>query len=366
MTPRQHVVVVGAGGNIGSHLVPHLARMPELGRLTLVDRDRYESRNVANQDVLPGAAGRGKAAVQAARARRANPHIEVRALAEDVEQLPLGLLRGDLILACLDNRRARQRVNDAAARLGVPWLDAGVLGDGLLARVTRYAPGDALPCLECAWDDADYAAVEQSYPCESAAPAPAPPRTTAPSSLGALAAAFLALECRKLLSGSGDPLPPGSELVVDAAHRRHFVTTLRRNPRCRRADHGVWTLEPLPAGRDTSLGELFESVRARLGANGDLGLRIEGKRFARQLRCESCGATRRVLRLAGRLRRGELRCSCGAPRGTPGFGLVERLQAADLTRAERGRRLSALGLRLGEVLSVGSAERELHLELVAP
>ena len=28
-----HFVVAGAGGNIGSHLLPHLARMPEVSRL---------------------------------------------------------------------------------------------------------------------------------------------------------------------------------------------------------------------------------------------------------------------------------------------------------------------------------------------
>jgi molybdopterin/thiamine biosynthesis adenylyltransferase len=360
MHAGKHVVVIGAGGNIGSHLVPHLARMPEVGRLTLVDRDVYEARNIVNQEMPAGAAFRKKAVVQAARARRINPRAQVRALAEDVETVPLGALRGDLILACLDSRRARQRVNEAAGRLGVPWLDGGVLGKGMLARVTRYAPGGELPCLECSWDDADYAAIEQSYPCEGNGPAP----TTAPSSLGALAAALQAIECRKLLTGQGEPLPPGSQLLVDAAHHRQFVTAVRRNPDCRRADHTAWSFEPLPGGHTARLGTVLESARRRPWANGRLTLRVEGKRFVRAVSCEDCGATRRVLRLAGTLRRREHRCSrCGGRLLVAGFGLTEHLDSSTLTRVELQRRLVGLGLRIGDVLSIGSAEREWHWEI---
>jgi len=58
-----------------------------------------------------------------------------------VENVPLGQLRSDLILAGLDSRRARMEVNRAALRLGLPWFDAGVLGEDLLVRITRYRPG---------------------------------------------------------------------------------------------------------------------------------------------------------------------------------------------------------------------------------
>lgn len=360
MDHGKHVVVIGAGGNIGSHLVPHLARMPEVERLTLVDRDVYEARNILNQEMPAGAVRRRKATVQAARVRRINPHLDVVARAEDVESVPLGALRCDLILACLDSRRARQRVNEAAGRLGVPWLDGGVLGKAMLARVTRYAPGEELPCLECSWGDADYAAIEQSYPCEGNEPTP----TTAPGSLGALAAAMQSIECRKLLTGAGTPLPPGSELLVDAAHHRQFVTALRRNPNCRRADHAAWSLEPLPGGCTARLGDLLESARARVGTNGGVTLRVDGKRFVRELSCADCGKTRRVLRLAGTLRRRELRCNeCFGRLLFPGFGLTECLEPNSLTRAELHRRLSGLGVRIGEVFSVESGGSAVHLEI---
>ncbi|MDX6614340.1 MAG: molybdopterin-synthase adenylyltransferase, partial [Blastocatellia bacterium] len=101
------VVVIGAGGNIGSHLVPHLGRMPNVARVTLIDRDVYEPPNLLTQDITPRDVGRRKALVQARRLARINPDLRVRAIAEAVERVPLGLLRADVILACLDSRRAR-------------------------------------------------------------------------------------------------------------------------------------------------------------------------------------------------------------------------------------------------------------------
>jgi len=127
MTGR-HIATIGAGGNIGSHLVPHLGRLPGIERVTLVDPDNYERRNLWSQDITPGAIGRSKARVQARRLQRINPQLRVEAIASAVEDVPLGRLRCDLILACLDSRRARQTVNEVAWRLGIPWIDAGVLG----------------------------------------------------------------------------------------------------------------------------------------------------------------------------------------------------------------------------------------------
>lgn len=364
------VVVIGAGGNIGSHLVPHLARTPEIGRLTLIDRDVYEARNAANQDVTVGSAKNRKAVEQARRARSINPNLRVTAIAEDVERLPLGLLRADVILTCLDTRRARQYVNQAAWRLGVPWIDAGVLADGLLARVDVYVPGPESPCLECGWGEADYASLEQSYPCalEDPESGEAPPPTLAPSSLGALAASLQALEGQKLLSDAPGRLPPGGQVVVHSAHHRHYVTARRRDPNCRFSDHGVWEIEPLVGAlREISAHDLFALAGRRLGdgsGNGDLALRVEGKPFVNRLVCWRCGAVRRPWRLATALRPSDSRCArCRGRLATGGFGLVESIEAAALSSRLMNRSLRAFGLRSGEVVSIGSGEDEIHFEL---
>ena len=171
----RHVVVVGVG-NIGSHLVPHLGRMTGLAGVTLVDRDRYDESNLAGQDITRGDVGRPKVRVQAARLRRINPSLAVRAVAAGVEELPLGLLRADALLGCVDSRAARQTLNEATRRLGVAWIDAGVQGTGWLARVSVYPPDARAACLECGWDQRDYDLLEQAYPCTPGARVPPPTR----------------------------------------------------------------------------------------------------------------------------------------------------------------------------------------------
>ena len=46
------VAVVGAGGNIGSHLVTHLARLPRVDEVLLVDPDVYQAENLVSQDIV--------------------------------------------------------------------------------------------------------------------------------------------------------------------------------------------------------------------------------------------------------------------------------------------------------------------------
>lgn len=332
------VTVVGAG-NIGSHLIPHLARLPGVQRVIIVDPERYEAKNLASQDITAGHVGRPKAVVQARRLRRIRPDIQVDPLVARIEDLPPGRLRSQVILACLDSRRARQHVNELAWRLGMPWIDAGVRAEGLLVRVSVYRPGPDSPCLECAWSENDYAALEQVYPCEAE---PAQPQATeAPSALGALAAALQALECRRLLAG--DCTMAGREVILAAASHQHYVTTLRRNASCR-FPHEVW---PAP--------ERIHSVRLTLGEALRLGaLSVPGKRFARTLVCRHCGRRRSTLRLLGDGRLRTTRCRCGGRMTAAGFDLVERLEGELPERLLR-QSLAGLGFRRGEIFRAGES-----------
>src|SRR6185436_3680323 len=112
-----HVVLVGAGA-IGSHLLPHLARSPQVSRITVIDRDRYDAGNTRGQLIDARDIGRPKALAQATRLRRINPELQVIPIRSSVERLPLGALRASVILAALDSRKARMIVNQMAWRLG--------------------------------------------------------------------------------------------------------------------------------------------------------------------------------------------------------------------------------------------------------
>ncbi len=340
------VTLIGAGGNIGSHLVPHLGRMPGISRVTLVDRDSYEHRNLVSQDIRTADIGKPKARVQARRLRYINPDLQVVPVIGSVENLPIGCLRADVILTALDSRRSRQCVNEIAWRLKVPWCDSGVRPEELLARITVYMPGKDAPCIECAWSDSDYAQVEQVYPCQEAA-MPQEPPTNAPSGLGALAAAMQSLECRKILKGQLDGVAAGRQIAIDAQWHRHYVTRYQYNPGCR-FDHKSWAIKKLYCQMDRFTVE--DALR--------LGDRIELDRmpFINRLICSVCGLERSLLFLAPAIPPVLRKCAaCGAEMTATGFDLLERIDG----RQPRGilrRSLRNIGLREGDVIRVGDGK----------
>ena len=356
----RHLIVVGAGGNIGSHLVPHLGRLRGVDRVTLVDSGIYEAGNLRGQDLRSADVGRRKAVVQARRLRGIRPDLRVEAISEPVERMPLGRLRADLLLACLDSRRSRQYLNQAAWRLGVPWIDAGVDGGSLLARVTVYIPGASNPCLECAWDENDYQLLEQLYPCQQEAEEPFP--TAAPSGLGALAASLQILECgRFLASAAGEDLP-GKQIVVDANSHLLYLSHFRRNPSCRMKDHRPWRIRELKAG----VGELtVHGASSLASSNGKpVWLRVDGKLFVRRLTCPGCGHSRKLLRLQSASTPEIRRCpDCGRAMVAGGFDTQERLEVSTLSATEKKRGLHRLGFREGEMFTVGNGECMDHFEI---
>jgi molybdopterin/thiamine biosynthesis adenylyltransferase len=355
-------VVVGGAGNIGSHVLPHVARMPDVTTVTVIDRDRYETSNVRGQNICPSDVGQSKAQVQARRLRAIDRSLDVRPLHMPIEDLPLGWLRGDVILSCLDSRRGRMVLNQAASRLRIPWIDAGVDASGL-ARVQVFVPSDQAPCLECSWDGSDYALVEQEYPCQHES---APPRTGASSALGALAAAVQALECEKLLAADLQHALAGRDVLIDARHHRHYVTRYERNDACRMPDHAGWTVARHAIDlSSTTLSDL----RAAACPNSDDAVRIgvAGQQFALTLTCERC----RERSPAGHLHRGKRRSpgscpSCGGSLAATGFDLREGLCPRELPAHIRNRSLAELGLLTGDVVTITTSDNEVHLELCGP
>ena len=357
------VVVIGGGGNIGSHLTSHLARMPAIDKVTVIDSDSYELGNLASQAIWRQDIGRSKAAVQARRLRRINPGLQVEPIAAAVESVPLGWLRGDLALTCLDTRSSRQYVNKVARILGMPWIDAGVEATATLVRVSAYMPGSEQACLECAWDDRDYSILEQSYPCGNGN-RPASP-TGASSSLGALAAAMQALDAQAFLSGNMRDDAFGRQTLLEVAHHRVNVTSFRQNPRCRLLHHPAWEIAPLGSSpEDMTLGEAL-GLGAPTGCSTTArGLRVEGSSFATRLSCTGCDRERKLLQLQVSLRPEARRCRrCGSELVAAGFDTLEHLDAKHLPARALRRSLKSIGLRPGDVISVGGPAGEKHYEI---
>ena len=344
------ITVAGAAGNIGSHLLPHLARMPQVSRLTLVDPEFYEPANLSAQNIDRVDVGRAKVEAQAEKLRRIRPDLgesglEVIPLQERIEHVPRGLLDCDLIVSTLPSKSSRQHVNEIAWRLGVPWADCGVLGSQNLARVNAYVPALDAPCLECAWGPDEYAVLEQEYLCSAGRGAEFP--TMASSALGALAASLMAIEIAKLLRGDLAHSAAGRQVVIDAEHHVMQVSTMRRNPWCR-FDHRSWqAIEPWVCPPRTT------TVASALGTLGSL--QVEGHRFAIELLCPGCGRHEKSLRLNRPL----ARCpQCDRRMVTSGFGSLDRIDSA-LVGEYANLTLAEIGLRAGDIVSGASRHRRI-------
>lgn len=350
MSAGRHIVLAGAG-NTGSHLAPHLARMAEVGRLTLVDPDTYASANLAVQDIEAGDIGQPKATALRARLLRIQPDLEVIAREERIEDVPRGLLCCDLFVSCLDSRRARQHVNEIAWRLNRPWLDCGVLGSQELARVSGYVPATTAPCLECSWSTGpggDYELLEQEYACSSRVPSGFPSMAT--SGLGSLAASLLAMEIQRWLRDGGPLALASRQLVFDARHSKTHLTQLRRNPWCR-FDHRSWIIEPWPRNP--------EAITVADALTGLGSVCVEGHHFVTEVVCPACGHRD----AAPRLNRPLARCEfCHRRMAPAGFGSMARL---DLNSggAFLHRTLAEIGVRTGDILS-GAGKHVLLAEAV--
>ncbi|HEU5394345.1 MAG TPA: ThiF family adenylyltransferase [Candidatus Methylomirabilis sp.] len=155
------IKVIGLGG-IGCALLPPLSRyLYHAGtgcRLTLVDGDAFEQRNLPRQGFR--AAG-NKARVKAEEVAQEFPGLSVRAVPEFVSAANAAdvIQGGNVVFLGVDNHRTRKVVSDHCERLtdillisgGNEWTDGNVQvycregGWDLSAPLTRFHPEIALP-----------------------------------------------------------------------------------------------------------------------------------------------------------------------------------------------------------------------------
>ncbi len=146
------VLVVGVGATGGA--IAHALARAGVG-LTLVDRDFPERHNLQRQTLLDDAdvdAGVPKAIAAAARLRAIDPDLPVAAHATDVHAGNiLALAAGhDVVVDGTDNFATRFVVNDAAVKLGIPWVYCGAIA-ATGATMTIAAGGR--PCLRCLYPE---------------------------------------------------------------------------------------------------------------------------------------------------------------------------------------------------------------------
>jgi len=142
-------LVVGCGA-LGSVIANTLVRAG-VGKLRIVDRDFLELNNLQRQvlyDEDDVSAGLPKAIAAKNRLERINSGVEIEPIVADVDHTNLERLLQDVdcLVDGTDNFETRFLLNDAAVKLGRPWVYGGCIGAE--GQTLTILPGQT-PCLRC-------------------------------------------------------------------------------------------------------------------------------------------------------------------------------------------------------------------------
>lgn len=214
-------VIVGCGA-LGTAAANLLARAG-VGQLRIVDRDFVEPSNLQRQTLFDEADARDalpKAVAAERKLRAVNSDIEVEGIVADLTpENAEELLHGfGVILDGTDNFETRFLMNDAAVKLGVPWIyAAAVAGYGLTMTIR---PGESA-CLACLLDSRPAHGTEET--CDTV------------GVLGAVAGVVASMESAeavKILAGKTDALH--ERLISCDVWSGHFQSIhVARRPDCR-------------------------------------------------------------------------------------------------------------------------------------
>jgi molybdopterin/thiamine biosynthesis adenylyltransferase len=190
---RSSVAVVGLGG-LGGQAALTLARLG-IGRLLLLDADRFDETNLNRQAFCETAAlGRLKSERAAEAIAAVNPAVDVVARAARIGHENAGeLLAGaDVVLDALDNVADRFALEQGSRELGVPLVHAAVAG--FEGRLMTIFPGDP--------------GLRLLYPAGAVPPDPGRPEAVlgVPAPAPAVLATLQAQEAVKLIAGIGKPV----------------------------------------------------------------------------------------------------------------------------------------------------------------
>lgn len=217
------VTLCGCGA-LGTVLANVLVRAG-VGFLRLIDRDFIETSNLQRQvlfDESDVTANLPKAEAAARKLRLINSSVTIEPVVTDIDRTNiLNLVQdADLILDGTDNFEIRYLINDAAVKLGKPWVFGGCIGAH--GQTMTIIPGET-PCLRCVIE---------------AAPAPGEAQTCETAGvLGPvvnIVASYQATEAFKILCGNKDAI--NRDLIFidiwENVHKKLAIARLRERGLC--------------------------------------------------------------------------------------------------------------------------------------
>lgn len=357
LQPQKLTVAMFGVGLIGSWCAQMIARLSGIECMILVDPDVYEKKNLACQNISRADIGEAKVRAVARRLREIRPDLEVREIANAVEEVPAATFNVDLLISCLDSRSSRREVNRLCFGLGVPWIDGGVAGADHLVRVNAYLPGPGVACFECGFEPRHQTLMDTVMPC---AGKPENPATATSTEQGALAASLIANEVRKFIEGGSGQMLYGRQLTLETQYHKHFLSTLPVNPQCGFDHHDVpWRIQR--HGREILQLTVDEVLSMHVCAES---ISLPGHYFVRRLRCAGCGRKSGLIwRLSHRIDAGDRVCpQCATAMVAAALDRVCALNGW-LDPEWKSVPLSAFGFSVGDVVAVQAPAGKIYLQL---
>ncbi|HOM15770.1 MAG TPA: ThiF family adenylyltransferase, partial [Thermoguttaceae bacterium] len=232
------VLICGCGA-LGNMLAQLLVRAG-VGKVRIVDRDFVDLTNIHRQllfDEQDAAQGLPKAIAAAEKLRRINSQSLIEPIVADINPVSiLDFCEGvDCIVDGTDNFETRFLINEAAVRLGIPWVYGGCLGAE--GQTMAILPGKT-GCLRCLLPSCPPAGTLPT--CETAG--------ILPPVVGVIAS-LEAMEAMKILSGHPEAASPYLTVVElwEGRIRQIDVRHLREQVDCPTCDRGEF---PWLSGRE--------------------------------------------------------------------------------------------------------------------
>ncbi len=253
-------VIIGCGA-LGTAQANALVRAG-VGTLRIVDRDFVEESNLQRQSLFDESDAREslpKAVAAERKLKRINSEVRIEGVVADatshnIEDLVHGF---DVILDGTDNFEARYLLNDAAVKMGVPWIYGAVVASSAVTMTILSGQG---PCLSCVFPDAPAGLHETCDTVGVIGPA------------AAWTAAIQVTEAIKILIGDRRDLH-GTLFGFDIWHNRTQQVRPKRDPECRTCGQRIFAHldegEPLPT---TLCGRDAVQIRGRDSRHLDLGV----------------------------------------------------------------------------------------------
>jgi adenylyltransferase/sulfurtransferase len=217
---RQSKVVILGCGALGTAHANALVRAG-VGTLRIVDRDFVEESNLQRQMLFDEADARAslpKAVAAERKLRMINSDVSVEGIVADAESRNIEeFIRGfHVVLDATDNFEARYLLNDAAVKMGIPWIYGAVVSS--YATTLTILPGRTA-CLACVFPKLPLGMHETCDTVGIIGPAVA------------WASAIQVTEALKLLVGREEDLH-GSLLAYDVWSNHFQQVKAVRNPEC--------------------------------------------------------------------------------------------------------------------------------------